>query len=243
MVQSILKTDFYKISFLIALFLLTSCSADFENTDVAFMPAGLCQMTCTDDATGEEYGMAFRVAAINAEGADGKDCYLYATAYYGQLDDEGNFLDDPLWTRTIEGTGDYGQNEDEAERYTLTMLPSTNTLIDDTYYFGDDVLYKLLLDSVLGFKLQNSKIYAIYNHRVDNCVLNSKLVIHAACEQNDEYAYVECEKLMDGNRVNYYDTTCTDCNQIKCDSAWADCETDINQEDFEEILDTYSITY
>lgn len=242
MKAAIIRRNLFYVSILSILLFILGCSKDYS-PDVGYMPAGLCQMTCTDDATGEVYGLAVRAAAVQSDTGEGNaDCFLHVDAYYGQLDNEGDFLSDPIEIRRItDGVKDYGEREGEEERYTFTMLPSG--AIDESYYWGDDVLYKLLLNSTLGFRFYDSKLYAIYNHKIDNCVLNSKITVHSSCK-DDGVAYVECTEYMGGAETDYHKASCDDCDHVDCgdsDDDWGDCYTDINQEDLDAILETYNI--
>ncbi len=146
-----MKEKIYLICGLFLLLLLAGC-----NSLGVAMPASVCQATCTDDVTGETYGIAFRsIVFINNGELDdyvGSDngCYMYLYAYKGRINEDGDFEDGALGYKTKKGEEIFGYktkkgeeifgfDPDDPERFTLSFFDDNlPDAITDYLYTNDD---------------------------------------------------------------------------------------------------------
>lgn len=207
--------------------------------DIAIMPRSICQMTCTDDDTGTKYGIAFEGIAWHNDKRGDEDnpeedskknkCYLYLDAYYGEVREDGTFSEDALfWSRKLTDEKRYGHDADSDETYSLTFFEglNLNELTGNFYYtalpyFGKEVLYPLLYESFIDIVKSDTKIEATYNHRINTCVIDTKIKIKAYCNKKKDYVYINCDLYQDGDKLkgdkeeeaHTYHVGCKDCDE------------------------------
>lgn len=222
------------IGFVCAFLLLASCG-----DDAAIMPAKVCQTTCTDDVTGDTYGIAFRAIAWNNE-ADGigeneYGCYYYIDAYRGKIEESSEFEpNSKFWT-----SGLMGAEESYSNDYTLAFFDNnfdtTPTLVWPSYDpLEDYLLYQLLDESTIQIEQTSSSISAKYIHKINNCILDSQLTLSLSCSRIKKgYAAAECTGTTSPvDKV--YCNGCGENEEIKCPpEAGGDCTSDINYEDID----------
>lgn len=181
---------------LFLLIFLASCTTDDE---VVLMPASLCQVTCTDDATGDTYGIAFRAIAWNDEDDPGTEydkydngdfgCNVYVDAYRGKMDEFGNFVTDPIFTGPVAvGYGGLDLDQKINEEYTLDFFDLSGkgdwsgalpSIADDSPAF-----YQLLDESSISITQSDTAIAAEYKHRINPCIMDAQLEVTVYCNSN-----------------------------------------------------------
>ena len=231
----------YLAIMLLALLFLSSCGGD----DAVTMPASLCQATCTDDATGDTYGIAFRaIAWNNVDDSDdiGDDmdfgCYLYVDAYRGEMVN-GEFVDGSyLGSRTLSGLQDYGIDEESGEVHKLTFFDTTMSDFTDTL-LPNDIVYKLLFESNMQLSQDGTEMVATYTHSINPCIMDADLTLHAECDRTKDSVALTCSGTEDGEvgTLTLLDEhgDCVNCNNIHCPNGGEGetCTEDINSNDVE----------
>ncbi len=236
----------HKSSLCLTLFLLlflVSC-----DDDIVIMPASLCQVTCTDDATGDTYGIALRAIAWNDEDDDydkyegwGSTCNVYIDAYSGQIDESGEFITTPISIET-----DSASKYDED--YTLTFFEVTGEgfTSDDSnalFMFEDIAFYQLLDESIIEITQTDTSIAAAYQHSINPCVMDAMLEVNVYCNSDEtaedrekDYVRIICDDLNDGkdpiDEANN-DGQNIQCEDNKVDEDCLDENYEINEDDIE----------
>ena len=240
------------LSFLLfVLVFLASCG-----DDVVFMPASLCQVTCTDDATGDTYGIALRAVAWNDESGapdkhDGADfgCNVYVDAYRGELDEYGEFVTAPI-------SVELDSKESYDEDYTLTFfdLDGEGFSSDVVSTFNEETglegaaLYQLLDESTISISQSDTALAAEYEHRINPCVMNAQLELEVYCDTSEterdveEYVLIRCnpndaDTIAEANE-NENDIQCEDNIHVTRDDPTGACIEDdyeINEDDIESL--------
>ncbi|MEK6920753.1 MAG: hypothetical protein AABX82_02630 [Nanoarchaeota archaeon] len=248
------KTKFCFVLFV--LIFLMSCETDDE---VVFMPASLCQVTCTDDATGNTYGIALRAIAWNDEDDPGTDydkyddgnfgCNVYVDAYRGEMDEFGNFVTGPVVVEY--GGSDLDQRIDEDYTLTFFDLEGEGDWSDALTSIAEDytAFYQLLDESSISIAQSDTAIAVEYVHRINPCVMNAQLEVNVYCNSAEtadsaetaeghvgDYVRISCDPSDDDSIVEEND----DGNNIQCEDnkeneACLDEDYEINEDDIENI--------
>ncbi len=235
------------LSFLLfVLVFLASCG-----DDVVFMPASLCQVTCTDDATGDTYGIALRAIAWNDESGspdkhDGADfgCNVYVDAYRGEMDEYGEFITAPVSVEL-----DSEDSYDEAYTLDFFDLEGEGLSSDDLPSLLDDpiTLYQLLDESTISISQSDTALAAVYEHRINPCVMNAQLELNVYCDTSEEGDLKEYVKIIcNPNDADTIAEANEDENDIQCEDnihvtrddptgACIEDDYEINEDDIESL--------
>lgn len=206
------------------LVLLVSC-----DDDVSFMPSSECRATCTDDATGKTYGIAFRAMTWNDQddpvNSDEFGCYLYVDAYQGELDADGEFISEPTRIADLQRPGDAGFWHD----YTLKFYASS--FQEDLSLLWSE-MYPLLDESTIQITQTDSSIAAQYDHKINPCILDSMITITTQCSRDDPgYTNIYCD-IYQPEEYDQKDAPCDNCKNVKCpDGEGEACFDDSDNED------------
>ncbi len=204
--------------------LVTSCK-----DDVSFMPSSTCRATCTDDATGKTYGIAFRAMAWNDQDdpvdSDEYGCYLYVDAYQGEIDEAGEFISEPTRIADLQRPGDVGY----VDIYSLKFYASS--FQDDLSLLWSE-MYPLLDESTIQIAQTDSSILAQYEHKINPCVFDSIVTVTATCNtESDGYTNIFCD-VYQADDLEQKDAPCDNCENIKCpDGEGEACFEDSDDED------------
>lgn len=184
-----------------------------------------CQVSCTDDATGEIYTVALEATAwIDKEG--GLDsCGLRVDEFMYDGDTLLNTDDTAL--RYLDSQG---ETDEEMREYGL-YGDETDEIFYNGFYSGIleqlgryDIIWKLLYASSISLEQDDEQTYitATYNHQIDPCAADGTYVeLEADCDsRGDDEIGILCHEYIQEQRQEEsldYDIECqgSDCEEIE----------------------------
>ncbi len=221
-------------AFIVCILLILSACGD----DVVVMPAEVCQVTCTDDASGDIYGIALRAMAWNNENDNiGEEndygCYYYIDAYRGKIKESGEFEEgSKFWSSGLVGPENEFGKDAEAEPYTLDFFDNN---FETSYVpLEDYLLYQLLDESTIKITETTTAIAAQYVHNINTCILDSQLSLYLSCDRELE-GETSAKCIGPDPAIDpVYCIGCGEAEEIKCPEEASSCTEDINYEDIDE---------